>query len=67
MTDTGSDRFDTYEERIRVAIHAHLADPQNVAARFAFLPKLVSRAAEEDDFSGAVRLREGLWIHEAEH
>ena len=42
MTDTRPGHFDAHEERIGVAIHAHFANPQNVAARLAFLPELVS-------------------------
>jgi len=38
-----------------------------MATGFAFLPELVSRAAEEHGFSTALRLRERLWIHEAKH
>ena len=67
MTDARPGRLDAHEERIRVAIHAYLANPQNVAARFTLLPEFVSRAAEEHHFSGALCLCERLGIHEAEH
>src|SRR5258708_3589266 len=67
MTNTGPECFDANQQRIRIAIHEQLADPQHVAARFAFFPKLVSRAAEKHSFSGALGLGEGLRIHEAEH
>jgi len=67
MTDARPDGFDTHEERIGVAIHAHFADPQHMAARLALLPKLVARAAEEHHLTSALCLGEGLRIHEAEH
>src|SRR5207244_11725928 len=40
-------RFDPDKQRVRIAIHANLADAQNVPAGFAFLPESVSRAAEK--------------------
>jgi hypothetical protein len=67
MTDTRPDGFDAHEERIGVAIHADFVHLQHVAARLAFFPKFVARAAEKHHFTGALRLGEGLWIDEAEH
>jgi len=41
VTHSRPDCFDAHEQRIRVAIHAHLANPQHVAAGFALLPELI--------------------------
>jgi hypothetical protein len=67
MTDAGPYGFDADKERIRVAIQAYFAHPQNVAAGFALFPELVSRAAEKNNFAGALRFRERFCIHEAKH
>src|SRR5437879_1590214 len=67
MTDARPSGLDAHEQRIRVAIHTNLADPQHMSTRFALFPKLVSRAAEENHFPRPLRFRQRLWTHEAEH
>jgi len=47
---------------MRISRHA-----QNVTARFPFLPQTIARAAEENRFPRALRLRERFAVHEAEH
>jgi hypothetical protein len=67
MTDAWSHRLGTHEQSVRVAIHSHFADFQDMPARFAFLPELVPRATEEYDFTCPLRFRKSGRIHESQH
>ena len=55
VADAGADRLDADEQGIGVAVDADVAHFQDVTAGFAFFPEAVARAAEEDDFAGALR------------
>src|SRR5271154_4547423 len=67
MADAGADGFDLDEQGVGVAIDAKFTNFQDVAAGLAFFPELVARTAEEDGLAGRARLRQGGFVHEAEH
>jgi len=46
--------FNPHKQGIRVAVHANLADPQDVTAGFTLFPKLVPRSAKKYDFAAAL-------------
>ena len=67
MADRAALEFDAHQQRVPVAIDAHLAQQQLLAAGLALDPELFARAAVESDEAGLLRHRERLAVHEAEH
>ena len=60
-------KFHANQQRIQVAIHAHFAQQQFLAAAFALGPQFPARAAVERDESGRARALQRLAIHESQH
>jgi hypothetical protein len=67
MADTRPDWLDAHDKCIGIAIYAHLEYFQDVATRFTLLPKFVSRAAEEHDFTRPHSFGECFQVHETQH
>jgi hypothetical protein len=67
VADSGSESLDAQEERVGIAIDAHLAQFEDVAALLPLPPQLISSTAKKDYFTSPPRFLECLGIHEAEH
>src|SRR5205807_2712466 len=67
VADARPRRVDADQDRIGVAIDAHFAHAQRVAALFALAPELASCAAVERDLAAGSRRLISFLVHETEH
>src|SRR5205807_965430 len=67
VTDARTCRLDAHQYGIGVAVHAHLAHAQGMAAPFSLTPQLAARAAVKRHGAARARLLIRLLVHETEH
>jgi hypothetical protein len=67
MANTGADRLDQKEKRIRVTVEADFAEPEHVTAGFPFFPKAIAGARKKVDLSGELGLSKRSSVKVTEH
>lgn len=67
VANTGANRLNQQEKRIRVAIEADFAEPEHMTAGFPFFPEAVAGAREKMDLPGELGLSQGGGIKVTEH
>src|SRR6266702_448721 len=67
MADAWPGRVDADQYRIGVAVHAHFAHLQRVAAQFPFAPEFAPRTAEKSHRATRARRLIRFLVHETEH
>src|SRR6266566_3669475 len=67
VADARARRVDADQYRIGVAVHAHFAHLQRVAAQFSFAPEFAPRTAEKRHRATRARRLIRFLVHETEH